>query len=67
MCPFYILSTCPSKGLCTALADTILRGTENEADAIVMLTGKHAPFPPLRGRVYVVINLTAYKNNELFQ
>ncbi len=26
-------------------ADTILRGTENEADAIVMLTGKHAPFP----------------------
>jgi len=26
-------------------ANTILRGTENEADAIVMLTGKHAPFP----------------------
>ncbi len=26
-------------------ADTILRGTENEAHAIVMLTGKHAPFP----------------------
>ncbi len=26
-------------------ADTILRGRENEADAIVMLTGKHAPFP----------------------
>ncbi len=25
-------------------ADTILRGTENEADAIVMLTGKHAAF-----------------------
>ncbi len=29
-------------------ADTILRGTENEADAIVTL----------RGRVYMVINLT---------
>ncbi len=23
MCPFYILSTCPSKGLCTALGDSI--------------------------------------------
>ncbi len=66
MCPFYILSTCPSKGLCTALADTILRGTENEADAIVMLTGKHAPFP-LCVVEYTLSNLTAYKNNELFQ
>ncbi len=34
-------------------ADTILGGTENEADAIVTL----------RGRVYVVINLTVTAGN----
>ncbi len=28
MCPFYILSTCPSKGLCTALLGTATTGRE---------------------------------------
>ncbi len=33
MCPFYILSTCPSKGLCTALADF-----DNEQKCYCILT-----------------------------